>query len=217
MATNPVNKRDTVSIKGTKNGLVILLDLNYDFNEVKNRLKMKMESSNGFFSGATYMFHTGQQKLAPHQLHELDAICTNYGLAPNAEPYSFEIEKLFQAMPSKPKKRTAPPGEKALLIKRTLRSGQHITHPSHIIILGNVHPGAKVEAGGNILVMGTCSGTVHAGTSGDSKASITAIRLNPQVIRIADLIYSGTIHKTITTGPQKAFIYDNNIILEQTD
>lgn len=204
--------KDAVSIKGTKSGLVILLDSSRKFEDLKHHLRQKMESSKGFFSGAKFTFFAGPYKLVPHQQYELESICRQYGLIPNKGPVAPEIKALYSPTPKRKNNTSTLNGEPALLIKRTLRSGQSVSHPSHIIILGNVHPGAKVEAGGNILVMGHCAGTVHAGTKGDKKAIITAIHLSPQVLRITDLIHLAPPPPLGTCGPHKAFIKNNKII-----
>nr|WP_242848758.1 septum site-determining protein MinC [Syntrophomonas palmitatica] len=74
------------------------------------------------------------------------------------------------------------------LVCRHLRSGQKIFTEGNLVILGDVNPGAEVVAGGNILVMGSLRGMVHAGAFGDEKALISAYRFNPTQVRIANHI-----------------------------
>lgn len=78
--------------------------------------------------------------------------------------------------------------ERTLLIERTLRSGQCVTYPGHVVIMGDVNPGAEVTAGGSVVVLGTLRGTVHAGAWGDEDAVVVAFRLQPTQLRIAHLI-----------------------------
>lgn len=78
--------------------------------------------------------------------------------------------------------------QEAVFIHRTLRSGQKIKSPGHIIVLGDVNPGAEVIAGGNIVVWGHLRGVGHAGAQGNVDAVICALRLAPTQIRIADKI-----------------------------
>ena len=40
--------RDTVVFKGTRNGLVIVLDPNREYEEIRNTLLKKMEAAKGF-------------------------------------------------------------------------------------------------------------------------------------------------------------------------
>jgi len=63
--------------------------------------------------------------------------------------------------------------EEIKFIRKTLRSGDKISSSGDIVIMGNVNPGAEVEAGGNVYVMGDLRGTVKAGigkTEGEVKA-----------------------------------------------
>ena len=56
-----------------------------------------------------------------------------------------------------------------------------------IVIEGNVNPGAKIIAGGNIDIHGHCRGIVYAGAYGDINSYIIADKLSPLQIRIAHL------------------------------
>lgn len=78
--------------------------------------------------------------------------------------------------------------EATVLIKRTLRSGQSIHYHGNVVVLGDVNPGAEIVAGGNIIVMGALRGVVHAGATGNKNAEVTAFRLLPTQLRIADQI-----------------------------
>mgnify|MGYP002233201193 CR=1 FL=1 len=46
-------------------------------------------------------------------------------------------------------------------------SGQVITSESSVTIIGDVNPGAKIIAQGNIVILGALKGNVHAGCTGD--------------------------------------------------
>ncbi|KAB2952336.1 septum site-determining protein MinC [Heliorestis acidaminivorans] len=78
--------------------------------------------------------------------------------------------------------------EQTLLIQRTLRSGQRVRYPGHVVIMGEVNPGAEVIAGGNIIVLGSFRGVAHAGAFGSTEAIVMAFRLQPTQLRIADHI-----------------------------
>ena len=78
--------------------------------------------------------------------------------------------------------------EQTLLIKRTLRSGQSIHFDGNVVIMGDVNPGAEVVASGSIVVMGSFRGIAHAGVMGSENAIVTAFRLQPTQLRIANHI-----------------------------
>jgi septum site-determining protein MinC len=64
-----------------------------------------------------------------------------------------------------------------------VRSGVILDHVGHLIVFGDVNPGAEVRATGNIVVLGRLRGTAHAGI-GQDVGFILALRLEPQQLRI---------------------------------
>lgn len=76
---------------------------------------------------------------------------------------------------------SAPP----YLYRGTLRSGQVFRHAGHVMVMGDVNPGAQVVSGGDIYVWGRLRGIVHAGAMGDESAMIAALDFEPVQVRIA--------------------------------
>lgn len=74
-----------------------------------------------------------------------------------------------------------PPG---LIIDHAIRSGQTITHPGDVTIVGSVASGAEIVAGGSIHVYGTLRGRAIAGAGGYGKARIFARRFEAELIAI---------------------------------
>ena len=91
----------------------------------------------------------------------------------------------------KPEKEEAPDapqpeGTDGLLVRRRVRSGQVLRHPGHIVVIGDVNPGAQLLAGGDIIVWGKLQGSAHAGALGDDRATICALDMSPSLVKIAD-------------------------------
>ena len=87
---------------------------------------------------------------------------------------------------------TLPGGEPGLLIHRgTLRSGDHLQTEGSVLLLGDVNPGARISAGGHVLVWGKLRGVAHAGRHGDGSARIVALQLRPLQLRIASAVARG--------------------------
>lgn len=85
-----------------------------------------------------------------------------------------------------------PPQEAALVVQQgTLRSGDHLQAEGSALVLGDVNPGARVSAGGHVLVWGRLRGVAHAGRHGDASARIVALQLQPLQLRIADAVARG--------------------------
>lgn len=68
-----------------------------------------------------------------------------------------------------------------------LRAGQVLQRREHILILGDVNPGATVISDGDILVWGHLRGVAHAGAS-SGQGIICALNLAPVQLRIGDFI-----------------------------
>src|SRR5574344_177080 len=61
-------------------------------------------------------------------------------------------------------------------VKQTLRSGQSLSFAGTIILIGDAHPGSEIIAKGDITVWGILGGIAHAGSKGNSKARIRALK-----------------------------------------
>lgn len=102
-------------------------------------------------------------------------------------------------------------GDDASLIYRTLRSGQTIRHPGHVVIIGDVNPGAEIIAGGHVVIWGRMRGMVHAGAAGDEGAVVCALELAPMQLRIAGYI-SVSPESRGPRRPEMAFVRDGQVI-----
>jgi septum site-determining protein MinC len=104
-------------------------------------------------------------------------------------------------------------GEDAVMVERTLRSGNSIRHPGHVIVMGDVNPGAEIIAGGHVVVWGRLRGTVHAGAAGNDRATVCALDLSPTQLRIAGQIAISPKRRG-KTKPEIARIRDGQLIAE---
>ncbi|MFZ4804942.1 MAG: septum site-determining protein MinC [Synechococcus lacustris] len=85
-----------------------------------------------------------------------------------------------------------PLGNRPLQVQRgTLRAGEHLEVEGAVLVLGDVNPGARVSASGDVLVWGRLRGIAHAGCRGNSAARIVALQLRPLQLRIADAVARG--------------------------
>lgn len=102
-----------------------------------------------------------------------------------------------------------------MYLRQTLRSGQTVSHKGHLIVIGDVNPGAEIMAEGDITVWGALRGIAHAGIGGNVGAEIRALRLQPIQIRIAHAIARSPdrprIHYPNNAGPEIARVIDGKI------
>lgn len=66
----------------------------------------------------------------------------------------------------------------------TLRSGQNLLAEGSVIIIGDVNPGATVNAGEHVIVIGSLLGNIVAGNNGNFDAYVLALDMNPGQICI---------------------------------
>ena len=95
----------------------------------------------------------------------------------------------------------------------TVRSGEYLDSPGDLLILGDVNPGAKVSAEGNIIIWGRLLGIAHAGSKGNSKATISALQLRPVQLRIAKNVARGPKEKPQLGIAEQARIDCEEIII----
>ena len=102
-------------------------------------------------------------------------------------------------------------GTNGVLINRTLRGGNTIRHEGHVVVIGDVHPGAEIVAGGDVVVWGHLRGVVHAGAFGDLDAMVCALDLEPTQLRIASLISVSPPRRRRKPKPERAYIENSQI------
>lgn len=102
-----------------------------------------------------------------------------------------------------------------MYLRQTLRSGQSVSHTGHLVIIGDVNPGAEVVAEGDITVWGALRGIARAGCSGNNDAEIRALRLQPIQIRIGESFArspdKNRLHYDNHHGPETARVVDGKI------
>ena len=104
-----------------------------------------------------------------------------------------------------------------LLIRRTLRSGQRVRYYGNVVVVGDVNPGAEVEAGGDIIVMGWLRGLAHAGAPEDDRAVVSAFRLNPTQLRIGRYIGRAPDagEPDLLPVPEMAEVRDGQLVIDR--
>lgn len=106
-------------------------------------------------------------------------------------------------------------GDRTLIRRGPIRSGQVIRYEGNVVILGDVNPGAQIIAAGDVVVMGTLRGVAHAGATGSRRAVVAALRLCPTQLRIADLIRRAPEDSQgVPGGPELACVKGSEILVE---
>ncbi|WP_027338570.1 septum site-determining protein MinC [Halonatronum saccharophilum] len=194
-----------VVFKGDLEGLIIILHDEFDFSVIKDELKSKFIQAGDFFDDDMIVrIKLGRRHLSLKEKKELIKIFKNQ----NGISVIEFINNDNRFVDSKEEGDT-------LLIKRTVRSGQTIRFEGNIVIRGDVNPGAEIVAGGDIVIMGYFRGIGHAGAKGDVDATISAFRLEPAQLRIANCITRAPdIPVNSPDTPEIAFLKEKHIIID---
>ncbi len=89
-----------------------------------------------------------------------------------------------------------------------------LEHRGHVVVFGDVNPGAEVRAEGNIIVLGRMRGIAHAGIGRDA-GFILALRLEPQQLRISRMVARAADSDAGAKDPEIAHIVGTGIIVER--
>jgi len=218
---------ETVSIKGTSDGLVISLGPG-PLREVLDEMDEALSARASFFIGGRVSLRVGDRSLSAEQLaaigRKLESLSMTLWAVDSDHPATLAAAReLGLEIALQPKERPgrstpAPAGREELpgiVVRRTLRSGQALQHAGHITLIGDLNPGAEIVAGGDIIVFGRLRGIAHAGAMGDEEAIICALELAPSQLRIGAHIARPPDRGRPPAMPEIASVQDGQIIVER--
>ena len=213
-----------VQIKGLRDGLLVSLS-DASWEAQQSALLNRMDQQPSFFQGARMALDVGTQELHVNEMVELRDRLSERNVvlwaivseSPTTEQTAQLLGLATRISKPRPEEtRFAPKDlddETALFINKTIRSGSRIEFPGHVVVLGDVNPGAEIVAEGNIIVWGKLRGAVHAGSKGDESAKVCALDFAPMQLRVAE--ESVNIQKEKETSiPESAFIRDERVVIE---
>jgi len=193
------------SFQAVTDGVLMNFRAGVSFEQIKSSVKLHAEEAGDFFKGVCLYINLTGVKITFSEMQQLMNIVQKYN---KVRELYFTAQQSTQKVDSE--------GDKALIISRTLRSGQMIKHSKSIVIIGDVNPGAEVIAGEDIIVFGRIKGVVHAGAGGSREAKVAALKLNPTQLRIASFIArSPDDAEKNKLEPEKAYIKDGVITVEK--
>ncbi|NLL05686.1 MAG: septum site-determining protein MinC [Clostridiaceae bacterium] len=216
----------SVVFKGSLNCLTIIMKEEVDFDEILSQMEGKILSAGKFFRGAKLMVKYRGKKLSSaeeekvFQLLQTKSGAEITGIEMDMEePIKQEVEPVPQPHAKIRMSNFYFKGLEEGITKfyrGTVRSGQLINFDGNIVVIGDVNPGAEIVAMGNVVVMGSLRGIVHAGANGNKQAIVVALNLQPTQLRIADVITRSPDEKD-TSGqfvPELAYIKDDIVYIE---
>ncbi|MCY4061323.1 MAG: septum site-determining protein MinC [Chloroflexi bacterium] len=229
-------QEELVAIKGVNDGLLISLSATESWQSVTDQLAARIDEKAPFYAGANITVELGERPVPKYELSSLKALLERRGLTlslvrsesnttqmsaasldvPTDNHHAAPIAPepaLLETAPVNPEEK----GTQGVLFRRTLRSGRTIHSEGHVIVFGDVNPGAKVIAAGDIIVWGKLRGYVHAGAGGDESAIVCALEMSPSQLRIAEYVVTSPTGKRRKIKPEVALVRGNQIIVESRE
>ena len=205
--------KSLVTVKGTKEGLLFLLDEHAAFEEIVMYLEQLLQGDNAnLFSGPRV------------------AVCVDYG---SRELSSDQVNSILQQFLSKENFLLKEWGSRTnarqslfvnrsrsvtqTIFKGTVRSGQQLMFQGDVVVIGDVNPGGEIHATGDIYVFGRLRGIAHAGMNGDEHAIVAAAEFAPMQLRIADVVSRApeVNGRPLHTFMEFAYLREDGMAVEQ--
>ncbi|MFD2628681.1 septum site-determining protein MinC [Oceanobacillus kapialis] len=177
-----LDKKQLITIKGTKEGLTLFIDDSCTFEHAINELREKIHASRPKHDEpvVSVKVKLGDRYVQEDQKELIRNIIT--------EDERFTIDSVISDVVRREDALLWKEASEVKTINRIVRSGQVLEVTGDLLLIGDVNPGGKVVSTGNIYIMGRLNGIAHAGINGDKEAFITASYMKPSQLRIADYI-----------------------------
>lgn len=174
-----MKKRQNVTIKGTKDGLVLRFADNCSYDELKLELDQKLSANTGTqdeHHSISVKLEVGNRYLTDEQREELKELIR--------KKKNLVVDDIVSNVITKDEADQLRAENEVMTVTKIIRSGQILQVPGDLLLIGDVNPGGTVIAGGNIFIMGALKGIAHAGCYGNDQAVIAASIMKPSQLRI---------------------------------
>ncbi len=212
-----------IVIKGVRQGLLVTLPEG-EWGGLLGDLEAHLGENPAFFSGGRMAVDVADRTVTPAGIEQLRSVLVRHQVElwalvsdnTDTEAAARDAGLVTELSPlnqiRSPLRASEGVVDRALVTQRVLRSGQSLRHPGHIVVIGDVNPGAKLVAGGSVVVWGRLRGLVHAGALGDEDAVICALELAPTQLRIGEQISRSPGERSAKPGPELASIHNGRIV-----
>lgn len=203
-----------IKLKGMGNGLCVMLDPDEPIDYLKRELDKLFRGLKHLAVNARIVIDTGGKTGHGHVIEELGKFLKeSYAVGTVTRPVkknSASPESRGTDMKSSWERHRSD----ALMLRGRVRSGQKVTARKHLVILGDVNPGAEIIAGGDVIILGSLRGTAAAGQPDDDDTIILAIDFRPTQIQIGNFVAAG-----LPTSANKviefAHVENGSIVVEE--
>ncbi|MCX6043933.1 MAG: septum site-determining protein MinC [Chloroflexi bacterium] len=236
------NSNQVISIKGRTDGVAIEIGKG-QWADLLSELEIRLTEASDFFRGGRVALDLGARPLLEEELTQVHDLLQKVGLKLGI--VRTKSQRTFQAALNLGLSTRLEPGgdaesaaaqgagsnretEQHFVYRGNLRSGQVLQKHEHILVIGDVNPGAEVISAGDIFVWGRLRGIAHAGADGDAQAVIVAFDLDPVQLQIMDIAgsipeepsgFTGRLLKKrrVVNRPQIVYLNGKQLVIEPWD
>ena len=218
MSLNEFTTSELVEFKGSKKGIIVNIKRKATFDEIKNSIIDKLESSIGFFNGAK-ICSINCECLSDIQIMMLkDDISSKFDVEFIEEYKKKEVTTFRTKYITNLRSGENIEFDGDVIIMTDMKSGSQVSTTCNVVVMGDISSGARVVANGNVTVMGSVYGFIHAGANGNKNAYVVAGNLNPKILQIAGNIAEApddeNHEQNIQNIPEIAFVSNDIIVIE---
>lgn len=163
-----------MAFKGGRTGLRLVIPATVDFERACLELRATLAGAGDFFRGAEVTLDSVPSSYGPGEIEILRSILQDKGL------------KIVEAGPQDPAGGVST--AETMTVRTPVRTGQRIEAEGTLLVLADVHAGAEILAGRDVIVMGSARGAIAAGLSSGREAQVFAFELRPTMLRLGDLV-----------------------------
>lgn len=205
---------ERIIIKGNKSGLIAEINMHKfsDFTEMLELLLSRLSKGKRFYRKSTLTINTSLNLINDKDVEHLEKVLFD---EIDIKDIIWQDDNVKEKEKEKEKKTFSGVYEgKTKFLRKTVRGGQSIRYNGNIVIIGDINSGAEVTAAGNIIVLGAIKGNVSAGANGNTKAIIAAFSLQPEILKISNIVTLSPDDLEEPEYPEVAKVKDGAIIVE---
>ena len=213
-----------VKVKGVGNRLWVTVDANQSKDLIREEIENHFNKMTQLVNNAKVVIDTGDFEKSRQMADYLTPILKGAFSVQEVIPPPKSAEKQIEIKPYTPtvdaRKRRRDMDRswqnyrsEVLMLAGRVRAGQRVTAKNHLVIMGDVNPGAEVEAGGDIIVLGSLCGKALAGQPDNANAIVVSLDLRPTQLQIGGFVAAG-INDGNNNGAEYAHVENGSIVVD---
>lgn len=172
-----------VSIKGTKDGIILALNDQCGYDQLLKELKEKLAGHSKHYQEGpmiTVKVQCGVRHLTEFQQKEMTDI-----IRAHKKLYVESFESSVVTIEECEKRLKQ---QQMTTLIQIVRSGQILELEGDLLLIGDINPGAAVKVSGNLYIMGALKGSAYAGHHSGQEAFIAASVMAPTRLQIGEVV-----------------------------